>query len=121
MAHHLNQVFFFRLFKVGFRCTPIHQLDVDLFIGGVTEIKPQNGALLGPTFTTIVAKQFDVLKHADRFFYNDPYQSVSFTSIVRRIDCVSAICYISYIFETKIYSSNLGDPKSEPGAHPLRQ
>jgi len=47
-------------------------------VGGVIE-KPQNGALLGPTYTTIVARQFDVLKHADRFFCNDLYQSVSFT------------------------------------------
>ena len=52
--------------------------DIDLFLGGVTEM-PEPGALLGPTFSTIVTKQFDVLKHSDRFFYSDPSQNISFT------------------------------------------
>lgn len=52
--------------------------DIDLFVGGVSEI-PEPGALLGPTFATIAAKQFDILKHGDRFFYDDPSQNVSFT------------------------------------------
>ncbi len=43
--------------------------DIDLYIGGVTEI-PLAGALVGPTFANIFAKQFDNLKQADRFFYN---------------------------------------------------
>ena len=53
--------------------------DIDLFIGGVSE-RPEPGSLLGPTFATIAAKQFDVLKHADRFYYNDASQNVSLTA-----------------------------------------
>ena len=44
--------------------------DIDLYIGAITEITLADGALLGPTFANIIAKQFDNLKQADRFFYN---------------------------------------------------
>lgn len=53
--------------------------DIDLYIGGVTETH-QPGALVGPTFGYIIAKQFQNLKNSDRFFYSDTTQSVSFTS-----------------------------------------
>jgi peroxidase len=53
--------------------------DIDLYIGGVTETKAP-GSLVGPTFTYIIAKQFENLRQSDRFFYTDVTQSVSFTA-----------------------------------------
>ncbi len=53
--------------------------DIDLYIGGVTE-KHITGAHVGPTFGYIIAEQFKNLKRADRFFYNNVGQSVSFTA-----------------------------------------
>ena len=52
--------------------------DIDLYIGGVTE-RHMPGALLGPTFAKIIYRQFDNLKHADRFFYDDLSQPGSLT------------------------------------------
>lgn len=52
--------------------------DIDLYIGGVTE-EPISGAMLGPTFSFIIAKQFENLKRADRFFYTYLGTPVSFT------------------------------------------
>lgn len=48
--------------------------DIDIFIGGVTEI-PQGGAIIGPTFANMFAKQFDRLKQGDRFFYDNNVSS----------------------------------------------
>jgi peroxidase len=54
-------------------------MDIDLYIGGVTETRLP-GSLVGPTFTYIIAKQFENLRQSDRFFYTDLTQSVSFTA-----------------------------------------
>ena len=43
--------------------------DIDLFVGGVTE-KPLPGSLVGPTFTYIIAQQFENIKLSDPFFYD---------------------------------------------------
>lgn len=45
-----------------------HVDDVDLFPGGMVEqLVP--GALVGPTFACMLAKQFEALKKADRFWF----------------------------------------------------
>ncbi|KAI9560223.1 hypothetical protein GHT06_014237 [Daphnia sinensis] len=69
--------------------------DIDLYIGGVTE-KHMPNAALGPTFGYIVAKQFENLKRADRFFYSDLTKSVSFTGRqlheIRKVSLARIIC-----------------------------
>jgi hypothetical protein len=42
--------------------------DVDLFMGGLAE-KHASGAVVGPTFQTIIANQFKALRTGDRFFW----------------------------------------------------
>jgi hypothetical protein len=49
-----------------------------MFVGGISE-RPLSGALVGPTFANMIALQFRNLKVADRFFYDDISQPVSFT------------------------------------------
>ena len=52
--------------------------DIDLFVGGVVE-RPSPGSILGPTFQCIVGDQFRRLRLGDRFWYEEPRQSGSFT------------------------------------------
>jgi hypothetical protein len=42
--------------------------DIDLFPGGMSET-PVPGSILGPTFQCIIAAQFTLYKHGDRFWY----------------------------------------------------
>ena len=52
--------------------------DIDVFVGGVVE-RPSTGSILGPTFQCIVGDQFRRLRLGDRFWYEEPRQSGSFT------------------------------------------
>jgi len=54
--------------------------DVDLFIGGISEI-PVPGALLGPTFKCLVGDQFKRLQHGDRFYYDSDSNTGKFTEL----------------------------------------
>ena len=63
-----------------------HVEDIDLFVGGMTEMPLTKGAskvgILGPLFSAMVRKQFELLQKGDRFFYdsgNSEYYSGSFT------------------------------------------
>lgn len=42
--------------------------DLELFSAGVSEL-PVDGAVVGPTFSCIISKQFRNLKYGDRFWY----------------------------------------------------
>lgn len=69
--------------------------DIDLYIGGVTEERLP-GAAVGPTFTYIIAKQFENLRQSDRFFYSHLTQSVSFTAAqlneIKKVKLARIIC-----------------------------
>ncbi|XP_055996607.1 peroxidase-like protein [Ostrea edulis] len=45
-----------------------HVDDIDLYAGGLSET-PLRGSILGPTFQCIIAYQFSLYKHGDRFWY----------------------------------------------------
>ncbi|KAK3098375.1 hypothetical protein FSP39_018942 [Pinctada imbricata] len=60
------------------RKTYRHVDDIDLFAGGLTEMR-EEGALVGPTFACIIGLQFSNYKRGDRFFYERPDPVIAFT------------------------------------------
>lgn len=52
--------------------------DIDLFTGGLAEA-PLKGAIVGPTFTCLLATQFHYLKKGDRHWYENDLPPSSFT------------------------------------------
>ena len=54
-------------------------LDIDLYVGGLMEA-PQQGSILGPTFSCLFADQFLKLKIGDRFFYSNDGSASGFTT-----------------------------------------
>ncbi|XP_043669613.1 uncharacterized protein LOC122629844 isoform X1 [Vespula pensylvanica] len=52
--------------------------DIDLYTGALAEI-PKTGGIVGPTFTCLIADQFVRLQKGDRYWYEIPDQSHSFT------------------------------------------
>ena len=52
--------------------------DIDIYVGGLSE-NSINGAIVGPTFSCILALQFRDLKKGDRFFYENGPSATSFT------------------------------------------
>ena len=69
--------------------------DIDLFVGGVLET-PMPGALVGPTFSCIIAKQFHDVRKGDRFWY-ERYNHItgfSFRQLreLRKVSLARVIC-----------------------------
>ncbi|CAL1280045.1 unnamed protein product [Larinioides sclopetarius] len=76
--------------------------DIDLFSGGLAE-RPNQGAVVGPTFTCIIGIQFYHLKYGDRFFFEHGGQVGSFTSAqlreIKKMTLGKLICQNSGIDE----------------------
>ena len=61
--------------------------DIDLFVGGMSEKSLRRGTfsdqgILGPLFSAMVTRQFELLQKADRFFYDLGGQPGSFTQSI---------------------------------------
>lgn len=70
--------------------------DIDLFIGGISE-DTLKGGVVGATFACIIAKQFQDLKFADRFYYeNGQDKHIRFTpeqlNEIRKSDLSRILC-----------------------------
>lgn len=72
-----------------------HPDDVDLWVGGISE-KPKAGHTLGPTFSCIIARQFEALRLGDRFWYETGDCTTGFTgkqlSEIRKVTLAGVIC-----------------------------
>ncbi|XP_071035495.1 chorion peroxidase [Parasteatoda tepidariorum] len=87
--------------------------DIDLFSGGMAE-RPNQGAVIGPTFTCIIGVQFYHLKYGDRFFFEHGGQAGSFTPAqlreIKKITLGKLICQNSNIDRIQarvmLYNSN---------------
>ncbi|CAG7819060.1 unnamed protein product [Allacma fusca] len=79
--------------------------DIDLFTGGLVEF-PVLGAISGPTFNCLKARQFARLKHGDRFFFTHGAQAGSFSpdqlDSLRRVNLGDLICQNSNLTMTTL-------------------
>uniref|UniRef100_A0A915P484 Peroxidase n=1 Tax=Meloidogyne floridensis TaxID=298350 RepID=A0A915P484_9BILA len=80
---------------VEFKSIYLHVDDIDLFVGGLAE-RPLPGAFLGPTFSCIIERQFERLRHGDRFWYENFFEPSAFTlkqlSTIRESTMAGVIC-----------------------------
>ncbi|XP_071089131.1 salivary peroxidase/catechol oxidase-like [Haliotis cracherodii] len=72
-----------------------HIDDIDLFPGALSE-KPVPGGMVGPTFTCLLAKQFQALKEGDRFWFEEDNANVKFTQYqlneIRKASLSRVVC-----------------------------
>ena len=55
-----------------------HPDDIDLFTGGMLETQ-LHGGVVGPTFACVIGKQFHLLRHCDRYWYENANPLIRFT------------------------------------------
>ncbi|XP_014771227.1 chorion peroxidase [Octopus bimaculoides] len=75
--------------------------DIDLWTAGISEI-PVLGGKVGPTFGNIIAKQFEVLKNGDRFWYeNNDKGAFSRVQLqeIRKVSLTEILCRNTRITE----------------------
>ena len=58
--------------------------------------KPMRGKVLGPTFSYLIAHQFLLLRHGDRFWYENYDRTTGFTKVqlaeIREVSLARLIC-----------------------------
>lgn len=52
--------------------------DIDLYTGGLSELHT-SGAIVGPVFRCIIAKQFYNIRRSDRYWYENDMPETGFT------------------------------------------
>ncbi|XP_022289630.2 peroxidase-like protein [Crassostrea virginica] len=86
--------------------------DIDLFAGGMSET-PLRGGILGPTFSCLLAYQFSLYKHGDRFWYeNNDHQNplAAFTA--------DQLAQIKRITESKVLCSVVKNDRGDVSYQP---
>jgi peroxidase len=74
-----------------------HPHDIDLYVGGLIE-SAEHDALVGPTFSEIIADQFSKFKKGDRYFYengpevNPGYFTPAQLNVIRQQTMARIIC-----------------------------
>lgn len=70
-----------------------HVDDIDLFVGGVSE-DPADGAVVGPTFSCIIATTFRNLRTGDRLFYENRENGFNLEQLneIRKLTLARIIC-----------------------------
>ncbi|KAK3888021.1 hypothetical protein Pcinc_001196 [Petrolisthes cinctipes] len=81
--------------------------DIDLYPAGLAE-RGQN-SLLGPTFSCIVAQQFNDLRHGDRFWYKNN-QQLDHPFSTRQLAAIRAVGLASILCEHTTISSLQRNP-----------
>ena len=128
MAHHLNQVFFFRLFKVGLRCTPIHQMSICSSVVWQRSLKMKlfSAQLLPPSsqsslmswstptasFTTILTKAFPL--HLVRI--DCVYQRFFVFLVYFKPKCIAQISEIQKVSLVRILCDNIAMVRWRPSS-----
>eukprot|EP00095_Tigriopus_kingsejongensis_P005480 snap_masked-scaffold491_size156641-processed-gene-0.8 protein:Tk05480 transcript:snap_masked-scaffold491_size156641-processed-gene-0.8-mRNA-1 annotation:"hypothetical protein DAPPUDRAFT_301956" len=92
--------------------------DIDLWSAGISE-KPLPGSMLGPTFACIIGKQFQTLRHGDRYWYENGGWPSSFTleqlNEIRKMKLSRMLCDTSDdIDNLQVYAMVLPDHEINP-------
>lgn len=92
-----------------------HVDDIDLFTGGISEY-PREGALIGPTFSCLIAKQAAILRMGDRFWYENPGQfSIEQLDEIRRQSSARLLCdNADDLEDIQADAMLMPDPKTNP-------
>lgn len=71
--------------------------DVDLYTGALAEL-PKGDGLIGPTFTCLIARQFERLQLGDRYYYELSDQPGSFSAGKKNVNSPSSIRFLNDMF-----------------------
>lgn len=95
--------------------------DIDLFSGGISEY-PLRGAQVGPTFACIIGRQFEILRAADRFWFESSIGPHSFTlaqlDSIKQVTLSRLICANSDTVSTiQVMAMQQAHPILNPMSH----
>lgn len=92
--------------------------DIDLFTGGLME-RPLDGAQVGPTFACIIGRQFELLRSADRFWFESSSGLHSFSPAqlhsIKQVTLARLVCANSdNVFAIQAQAMRLPHPILNP-------